>query len=105
MFIVGRNVGPNMATATFNGRVIAESEHTVVVEGNHYFPPSSVSVEVLSDNDLKTGCPWKGTASYYNITVDGESADGAAWYYPAPLDAAAEIKDHVAFYPVVTVEA
>lgn len=94
-----------MARALFNGRVIAESQHTVMVEGNHYFPRKSVDPTVLSDNELTTVCPWKGTASYLNIEVDGQRADGAAWYYPEPHDAAAEIKDHVAFYPTVTVEA
>jgi len=88
--------------AVFNGTVIAESDATVVVEGNHYFPPGSVSSDVLSPTERTTVCPWKGTASYYDITVDGQTASNAAWYYPAPKEKAAEIKDHVAFYPVVT---
>lgn len=83
--------------------MIAESDDTVVVEGNHYFPPSSVRADLLSPSDHSTHCPWKGDASYYDVVVDGERTENAAWYYPAPKDAAAEIKDHVAFYPVVAV--
>lgn len=96
-----------MARATVNGTVIAESDATVVVEGNHYFPPESVAGGVLSDNSLHTTCPWKGVASYYDVTVDGTTIDAAAWYYPEPSAKAAEIKDHVAFYTSkgVTVEA
>lgn len=92
-----------MTTATFNGTVIASSTETVVVEGNHYFPADSVVWEHFSPTDHATGCPWKGTASYYSIDVDGEHAENAAWVYEAPKDAAAEIKDHVAFYSAVTV--
>ena len=89
--------------AILNGTVIAESNDTIVVEGNHYFPPESVKSEHFSATDLHTGCPWKGTANYYAITVDGTSVDNAAWYYPEPLEGASEIKDYVAFYPSVTV--
>lgn len=89
--------------AVYNGIVIAESDDTVVVEGNHYFPADSVRADVLSPTDHSTVCPWKGTSSYYDITVDGQTASNAAWYYPAPKEKAAEIKDHVAFYPAVTV--
>ncbi len=92
-----------MTTATFQGTVIAESDNTVVVEGNHYFPTDSVVWEHLAKNDRTTGCPWKGTASYYSVSVDGQTADSAAWTYEAPKDAAAEIKNHVAFYPAVSV--
>ena len=92
-----------MATATWNGTVIAQSDETVMVEGNHYFPPSSVKADVLESTDRTTHCPWKGDASYYDIVVDGERASNAAWCYPAPKDKAAQILDHVAFYPVVTV--
>lgn len=92
-----------MATATWNGTVIARSDDTVMVEGNHYFPSSSVRTELLEPTDHSTHCPWKGEASYYDVVVDGERSPNAAWYYPAPKDAAAEIKDHVAFYPVITV--
>lgn len=90
--------------AEFNGRVIAESDQTVVVEGNHYFPPDSVNREFLSAlTDLSTHCPWKGDASYYDVVVDGETASNAAWFYPAPFEKATEIRDHIAFYPVVSV--
>jgi uncharacterized protein (DUF427 family) len=92
-----------MATATFNGTVIAQSDVTIMVEGNHYFPLSSVSADVLEATDHSTHCPWKGDSSYYDIVVDGERAGNAAWYYPAPKEKAAHIKDHIAFYPVVTV--
>ena len=91
--------------AVYNGTVIAESDDTVVVEGNHYFPPDSLKSEHFTPTELTTVCPWKGTASYYSLTADGETAADAAWYYPEPKDAAAEIRDHVAFYPVVEVTA
>ena len=94
-----------MAKATFNGIVIAESNNTVIVEGNHYFPPDSIVQEHFLEHDRTSVCPWKGTASYYTVTAGGESAEAAAWYYPEPKDKAAEIRDHVAFYPAVTVEA
>jgi uncharacterized protein (DUF427 family) len=87
-----------MAKAMFNGIIIAESDDTVMVEGNHYFPPDSVKREFFADNAKKTTCPWKGTANYYDISVNDQTAKGAAWYYPTPKDAASEIKDHVAFY-------
>ncbi len=90
-------------TATWNGVVIAQSDETVVVEGNHYFPPSSITEGVLTRTDHSTHCPWKGDASYYTIAVDGQENVNAAWTYEAPKDAAAEIKDHVAFYGSVTV--
>jgi uncharacterized protein (DUF427 family) len=92
-----------MVTATWNGQVIAESDDTVVVEGNHYFPPSAVRAEVLEPVDTTTVCPWKGTASYYDLVVDGERNPGAAWYYPTPKDAAAEIRDRIAFWRGVEV--
>lgn len=89
--------------ATWNGTTIAESSDTVVVEGNHYFPCSSVANEFLTTSDTETFCPWKGTASYYNVVVDGETNPDAAWYYPAPKEAAAEILDRVAFWHGVEV--
>ena len=92
-----------MATATWNGTVIAESDDTVVVEGNHYFPLDSISDGVLEPTDRTSVCPWKGTASYFTVTVGGERAENAAWTYLAPKDAAAAIKGHVAFYSVVDV--
>ena len=94
-----------MVQAIWNGTVIAESDDTVIVEGNHYFPPSSVKAELIEPVDTTTVCPWKGTASYYDVVVDGQRNAGAAWYYPAPKDAAAEIKDHVAFWRGVEVTA
>lgn len=90
--------------ATFNGVVIAESDSTVVVEGNRYFPPDSVKWEHFTQSDTRTVCPWKGTASYYTVAVAGESSVDAAWTYPTPSAAAAEIANHVAFWRGVTVE-
>ncbi len=84
---------------------MAESDETVVVEGNHYFPPASVAWDYFAETERATVCPWKGTASYYSLTVDGQTLDNVAWTYRDPKDKAAEIKDHVAFYPQVTVEA
>lgn len=92
-----------MATATWNGTVIAHSDDTVVVEGNHYFPPDSISADVLESTDRRTHCPWKGDASYFDIVVDGERSPNAAWTYVDPKEAASDIKDHVAFYGVVDV--
>ena len=95
-----------MAQAVFNGVVIAESDETVVVEGNHYFPPDSLELEYFSETPAhNTTCAWKGVASYYDIEVDGERAEAVAWTYRDPSEAAANIKDHVAFYPKVRVEA
>ena len=91
-----------MATATWNGTVIARSDDTVVVEGNHYFPRSALTA-VTHDSSESSVCPWKGTASYLDIEVDGQVNPGAAWYYPEPKAAAAEIKDRVAFWRGVTV--
>ena len=98
-------IGYDMATATWNGQVIARSDATVVVEGNHYFPPDSVDRSYLSASDAHTVCPWKGTASYYDIVVDGETNVGAAWYYPDPKSAASEIEGHIAFWRGVDVSA
>ncbi len=90
--------------ATWNGQVIAESDNTVIVEGNHYFPPDTVSMELVTPSDHHTMCPWKGHASYYNVVVDGQENKNAAWYYLEPKDAAAAIKEHVAFWNGVSVE-
>ena len=84
--------------AIWNGQVIAESDDTVVVEGNHYFPDSSLRREFFSPSDAKTFCPWKGEASYYDVTVEDQLNAGAAWYYPTPKPAAQEIKDRIAFW-------
>ncbi len=94
-----------MAKATWNGVVLAESDSTVVVEGNHYFPPEAINRDFFADSEAHTICPWKGTASYYDIVVEGDTNRGAAWYYPSPKPAAADIKDHVAFWRGVKVEA
>lgn len=90
--------------ATLDGVVIAQSDQTVVVEGNHYFPPDSVDRDALRAADLTSVCPWKGTASYYDVVVGDKVISNGAWYYPEPKDAASEIRDHVAFYSSVTVE-
>lgn len=89
--------------ATWNGHVIAESDATVVVEGNHYFPLDAVDPAVLRPSDTTTTCPWKGLASYYSLEVDGRVNRDAAWTYRSPKSAAAEIKDHVAFWRGVDV--
>ena len=91
--------------ATWNGNVIAESDDTVVVEGNHYFPIASVRPGVLAESPKHTICPWKGTASYYSVTVDGQTNPDAAWFYPTPKDAAKQITNRVAFWKGVTVTA
>lgn len=93
-----------MPKAIWNGVVLAESDRCEVVEGNQYFPPDSVKRSYLKDSATHTVCPWKGTASYYDIVVNGQINKDAAWYYPAPKDAAKQIKDHVAFWRGVTVE-
>jgi uncharacterized protein (DUF427 family) len=90
--------------AKWHGTVIADSDNTIVVEGNHYFPPESIKREYFRDSNSHTTCPWKGLASYYDVVVNGEVNKDAAWYYPQPKDAAAEIKDYVAFWKGVTVE-
>ncbi|MBP2030035.1 uncharacterized protein (DUF427 family) [Methanohalophilus levihalophilus] len=92
-----------MAVAKWNGVVIAESDETIMVEGNHYFPPDSVKMEYFSKSETTSRCPWKGLAHYYDITVNGETLKDGGWYYPEPSPAAAEIKDHVAFWKGVEV--
>lgn len=93
-----------MARAHWNGTVIAESDETIVVEGNHYFPPETVHPAYLTASDAHTVCPWKGTASYYDVVVDGNTNAGAAWFYPEPKAAASDIKNYIAFWRGVTVE-
>ncbi len=90
--------------ATWNGAVLAQSDETVVVEGNHYFPADSISRNYFQSSDTHTTCPWKGEASYYNVVVDGQVNKDAAWYYPEPKPAAKEIKDRVAFWRGVNIE-
>jgi uncharacterized protein (DUF427 family) len=92
-----------MVKAVWNGAVIAESDATVVVEGNHYFPIEAVRAEVLKPSATTSRCAWKGTASYYSLDVDGAQNKDAAWYYPEPLPAAVEIKGRVAFWKGVKV--
>ncbi len=87
-----------MPKAIWNGAVIAESDDTVVVEGNHYFPLDSVERRHLVESDTHSVCPWKGTASYYTLEVDGKRNEDAAWYYPSPSPAAQEITGRVAFW-------
>lgn len=89
--------------AIWNGTTIAESEDTVVVEGNHYFPEASLRRECFQPSDTHSTCPWKGTASYYNVLVNGETNRDAAWYYPDPQPEAADIKGRVAFWKGVEV--
>jgi len=92
-----------MATATWNGTVIAESDDIVTVEGNAYFPREAVRDDVLRPSGKHTLCPWKGTASYFDLEVDGTVNAAAAWYYPQPKDAAKEITGRVAFWRGVEV--
>ena len=94
-----------MPRAVWNGTVIAESSDTVVVEGNHYFPAENVKQEFLHPSETHTVCGWKGTASYYDIEVNGQVNPGAAWYYPAPKPAAQNVAGHVAFWKGVQVVA
>jgi uncharacterized protein (DUF427 family) len=91
--------------AVWNGAVLAESERTVVVEGNHYFPPEAIRAEYLRPSNTHTECGWKGTASYYTIEVNGQRNPDAAWYYPHPKDAAKQIAGYIAFWKGVTVTA
>lgn len=92
-----------MVKAVWNGATIAESDDTVVLEGNHYFPRESVNAALLRPSETHTICPWKGTASYYSLAVDGEENRDAAWYYPEPRPAASGIRDRIAFWKGVQV--
>jgi uncharacterized protein (DUF427 family) len=89
--------------AIWNNQVIAESNDTIVVENNHYFPKDSVKAEYLEETDIHTTCPWKGKASYYSLNVDGQQNRDAAWYYPEPKEAAKHITDYVAFWKGVKI--
>ena len=93
-----------MAKATWEGTVLAESNQTIEVEGNQYFPPDSVRREYFQPSERHSVCPWKGTASYFDVVVNGKKNPDAAWFYPAPNKAANQIKDYVAFWRGVTVE-
>ena len=90
--------------ATWNDATIAESDKTIVIEGNHYFPPDTIKSEHFQPSEKHTTCPWKGEASYYDVVVNGEVNKDAAWYYPEPKAAAAEIKDYIAFWRGVKVD-
>jgi len=94
-----------MAKATWNGVVLAESSVFETVEGNIYFPAQAINREYFKDSERTSFCPWKGTASYWTVVVDGDENEDAAWYYADPKEAAANIKDHVAFWRGVEVEA
>ncbi len=89
--------------AVWKNVTLAESDQTIVVEGNHYFPPDCINREYFEEGDTHTTCPWKGQASYYHITVDGQRNEDAAWYYPEPKETAAEIKGRVVFWKGVEV--
>jgi uncharacterized protein (DUF427 family) len=93
-----------MAKATWNGAVLAESNHYEMVEGNVYFPPEALRRDLVRDSRTHTECSWKGTASYYDVVVDGQENKDAVWYYPDPKPAAANIKGYVAFWKGVKVE-
>ena len=93
-----------MPKATWNGIVLAESDQTEIVEGNHYFPPDSLKKQYFRESNTHTTCPWKGLASYYNIEVNGHMNKDAAWYYPSPRPAAKNIAGYVAFWGGVRIE-
>jgi uncharacterized protein (DUF427 family) len=93
-----------MPRAIWNGAVIAESDDCIVIEGNQYFPPAAVKRDYLRDSATHTVCSWKGTASYYDVVVDGQTNKDAAWYYPQPKDAAKEITNYIAFWHGVSVQ-
>ncbi|MDQ2858744.1 MAG: DUF427 domain-containing protein [Candidatus Eremiobacteraeota bacterium] len=93
-----------MPKAVWNGATLAQSDRVVVVEGNQYFPPDALERSHFKDSATESVCPWKGTASYYTVVVNGEENRDAAWFYPAPKHAAKEIKDHVAFWKGVEIQ-
>jgi uncharacterized protein (DUF427 family) len=90
--------------AIWNGATLAESDETIVVEGNHYFPPDAIKQEFFQPSDTHTVCPWKGTASYYNVVVNGAVNKDAAWFYPETKEAAKNIENYVAFWRGVQVQ-
>jgi uncharacterized protein (DUF427 family) len=89
--------------AVWNGEIVAESDNTVVVEGNHYFPRESLRAQFFTESATHTTCPWKGVASYFSLTINGKINLDAAWYYPEPKEAAVEIKNRIAFWKGVIV--
>ena len=92
-----------MISARWNGVELGRSDDTVVVEGNHYFPADAIDENYLESSDHVTDCPWKGTARYYHVVVEGERNENAAWYYPEPKQAAAEIRGRIAFWKGVDI--
>lgn len=92
-----------MTTAQWNDAILADSDDTVVVEGNHYFPRSSLDQSKFEPSDKTSFCPWKGTAHYMTVVVDGQRNQNAAWYYPEPKSAAASIADRIAFWNGISV--
>jgi uncharacterized protein (DUF427 family) len=92
-----------MTRAVWNGAIVAESDDTILIEGNHYFPRAGVQRALLRDSDTTSRCPWKGEAHYYHLVINGAENRDAAWYYPDPKPAAAEIKDRIAFWKGVEV--
>ena len=90
--------------AVWHDAVIAQSDDTIVVEGNHYFPPEAINREHFKESNTHTTCPWKGEASYYDVVVEDQVNKDAAWYYPQPKEAAGQIKDYIAFWKGVKVE-
>ncbi len=93
-----------MVKAVWKGVVLAQSDKTIVVEGNHYFPPEAINWEYFTPSETHTVCPWKGTASYYQVQIEGQVNRDAAWYYPDPKTAAANIKGRIAFWRGVRIE-
>lgn len=93
-----------MPKAIWNGQVLAESDATIVVEGNHYFPSDTVRMKFLQPSETRTVCSWKGACSYYDVVVDGMVNPDAAWYYPEPKDAAKKIAGYIAFWRGVMVK-
>ncbi len=89
--------------AIWNDQVLAESEDTIVVEGNHYFPKDSINKEFFKESDTHTTCPWKGVASYYTVEVEGKTNNDAAWFYPSASELAKNIENYVAFWKGVEV--
>jgi len=95
----------NDIKALWQGTVVAESDDTVAIEGNQYFPLSAIQKKYFEDSDTRTSCPWKGVASYFHVTVNGERHDDAAWWYPEPKSGAEQVKDRVAFWVGIEVTA
>ena len=92
-----------MPTAKWNGAILAQSDETVIVEGNHYFPRDAVNQDYLKESKTTSHCPWKGDASYYSLDVNGDTNTDAAWYYVTPKERAEEIRDHIAFWKGVEI--